>query len=380
MSPRCRRAALIALPILALAAGAAAARALDPRALGSYAFVSSRTASEVAVVDMKAYRVAARLPLAYPAYQLAVSEPRGEFVVGTIQDRSLHVFDLAELREVRSAVLDHEPEHIQLAPDGSLLAVGNYYGDALTLVRLDDMSTRRVDGLLQPHNIVWAPDGQTLYVANLGANTVSVVDVNTARVREEIFVPRPPDQKPGITDVQLSRDGRRLIAIPATGSDLPFMNTGTGAAIRSPEVGELPWRVALTADDRLLVSANQGDRTLTLVRTADGSELARLPGAPDVATILLAWFDTLGIALSRRDRTAVLIDLDQGRLRAPLALPDTPVDGIVTADGSQAFVALAEQGYVAVIDARERRITRVIEGVILEPAGIVTAGSSNTCH
>lgn len=372
-----RTASLIAA--LLMAAPACPALGLDLDALRSYAFVASRSAGEITVVDMRDASVAGEIVLRRPAYQLAVREEARELVVGSLADNRVAVIDLATMREVRSVVLDHEPEHIQLSPAGDVLAVGNFYADALTLIDLDTMATRRVDGLSQPHNTLFSPDGARLYVANLGSDQISVVDVARGILLDPLAVPRDPDDTPGITSVMLSRDGRHLWAIPSVGHELARLDVASREIPRRDRVGPQPWRVAFTSDERLMITANAGDQTLSLVDMAKGEEVARLDGTDAMEAILPAWFDTTGFVTSRSTRSLLAIDLDKAAPLEPIALPGTPEGAIATPDRDEVVVALSEPAGVAFVDARERVVRTVVEEVVRDPFRIITVGSRNIC-
>lgn len=372
-----RKASLIAALLLATAGTPAAA--LDPDSLGAYAFVASRSAGEITVIDMRDASVAGEIMLRRPAYQLAVRDERRELVVGSLPDHRVSVIDLVSLRETRSVVLDHEPEHIQLSPDGQVLAVGNFYADALTLIDLDSMATRRIDGLSQPHNTLFSPDGSRLYVANLGSDQVSVVDVASGTLLEPLTVPRRPDDTPGITSVMLSRDGRSLWAIPSAGAELARIDVASGGSPRRQQVGPQPWRVAMTGDERMMITANAGDQTLSLVDMKAGLELARLDGTDTMEAILPAWFDTTGFVTSRSTRSLLVIDLDAAKWLPPVDLPGTPEAAIVAPDGGKVVVTLSEPAGVAFVDARERVVSTVVTDVVRDPFRIVTIGSRNIC-
>ena len=372
-----RIASLIAA--LLLMAPACPALGLDLGALRSYAFVASRSAGEVTVLDMRDASVAGEVVLRRPAYQLAVREERGELVVGSLADMRVAVIDLASMREVRSVVLDHEPEHMQLSPSGDVLAVGNFYADALTLIDLDTMATRRVEGLSQPHNTLFSPDGARLYVANLGSDRIGVVDVAHGALREMLPVPREPEDTPGITSVMLSRDGRHIWAIPSAGSEVARLDVASAERPRRDRVGPQPWRVAFTSDERLMITANAGDQTLSLVDMARGREVARLDGTDTMEAILPAWFDTTGFVTSRSTRSLLAIDLDKAAPLEPIALPGTPEAAVATPDRDAVVVALSEPAGVAFVDARERVVRKVIDDVVRDPFRIVTVGSRNIC-
>jgi len=373
-----RFAALAGLLVVALATPAAAG--IDLAALSAYAFVAGRDTPEVAVLDMRDGSIAARLHLAQTAYQLAVAPERGELIVGSLADHRVTAIDLASLQEKRSVVLDHEPEHMQLGPDGEVLAVGNFYADGLTLIDLDDMSTRRVDGLSQPHNVLFSPDGAKLYVANLGDDRISVVDVVSGTLLPALEVPRSQYDAPGITSLMLSRDGRRVWAIPSAGADLAVLDAVTGRSLRSDQAGPQPWRVAMTSDERLMLTANTGDQTLSLLSTDDGGEIARLDGTDGMEAILPVWFDTIGFVVSKTTNELLAVDLDAPAMLPPLPLPGTPEDAIALPSGEGVIVALSEPGGVAMVDARERKVTKLLADVMPDPFRIVTVGSRNFCN
>lgn len=357
----------------------AALAGLDVTRLTAYGFVASRTEPAIAVLDLATATVAARIGITAPAHQMAVAEGQAELIVGSLEDHTVNVVDLRSLKVARSVALDHEPEHMQLSPDGRTLAVGNFYADALTLVNLDDMTTRPVAGLAQPHNIVFDPDGSRLFVANLGLDEVSVVDVADASVSGLIAVPRPAGSAPGITDLAPSRDGRRLVAIPSSGSEIVSLDIERGVALRRDAVGPQPWLVALTSDDRFVLSANVGDASLSLVDAGAGGELARLPGSHDVTGLVPAWFGSVALLLSGDPAQALFVDLETFAALPPIALPSRPLAALPSSDGARIFVTLAEGDRIAILDPRDRTVERMIEAVVAAPGDIVGVGSRNIC-
>jgi DNA-binding beta-propeller fold protein YncE len=355
------------------------AGALDLAALGRLVFVAGRVAPEIAVVDMRDERVVARVGLDHPAKQMAVSESRGELVVATLEDSAISVYDLRTLARLRRTALDHSPEHMQLDPTGEILAVGNYYEDAVTLLRLDDMSVRRVTGLSAPHNLVYIDGGRRLLVANLAADIVTVVYVAQARIEREIGIPRSDGDGPGITDIHLAADGRRAWAVRVSGSDLVEIDLVSGTARPGTRAGPLPWRVAGTSDGQRLITGNEGDGTISLLDAGNGREIARLPGGSSVSGVLPAWFDSLALVLSRESHAAHVVDLDAATSLATIALPGTPEAGVVTADGAKALVALGDGDAVAVIDAGTLGPPRIIGQVVAEPVRMTMVGGRNIC-
>jgi len=377
----------VALATLAAATAAAPAAALD--AADPYVYVPNRGSADVAVIDSRTDRLIARIPVGNVPHQVAISDIAGKLVASNTADDTISIVDLATLA-TSTLRLDHEPEHMELSPDGDLLAVGNIGAGTVSLVSLqDEREVARVDGLFDPHNLTFSPDGDLLYIANLGANHVSVIDVASAAIIDEIKVADPPalasSEGPGaefqgIINVTATPDGRLGFAAHGEGNRLAVIDLRTRELRKSLELGELPWRAYSTADGRLMLVPNNGDRTLSVISTATLEVLATLPSAEDVTGINTGWFETAAFALSRAEKKAVVYDLEAMERVGEIALPGTPETGITTPDGAKLYVALSDADQVAVIDIRARRLSGTIDGVGDEPWGATMVGALNYCH
>jgi YVTN family beta-propeller protein len=286
--------------------------------------------------------------------------------------------------------LGHEPEHMELSPDGVLLAVGNIGAGTVSLVSLrEEREVARVDGLFEPHNLTFSPDGSLLYVANLGASHVSVIDVAKAAIIDEIKISEPPAlagkegpgaEFQGIINVTATPDGRLGFAAHGEAGELAVIDLRTRAVKQRVALGELPWRAYSTADGRFMLVPNNGDRTLSVISTATLEVIATLPAAEDVTGVNTGWFETTAFALSRAGRKAVVYDLETMTGAGEIALPGTPETGVTTPDGTKLYVALSDIDQVAVIDIRARALIKTIEGVGDEPWGTMMTGTLNYCH
>jgi YVTN family beta-propeller protein len=373
--------------LLTMSATAAPVLALD--AADGYVFVPNRASADVAVIDTRTDRLVARLPVGRVPHQVVVSDVAGKLVASNTADGTISIVDLKTLH-TRTLELDDEPEHMALAPDGVLLAIGNIAAGTVSLVSLEqETELARVAGLFDPHNLTFSPDGALLYVANLGANHVSVIDVASASVIDEIPVGRPSAlaasegigaEFQGIIDVTPTPDGRLGFAAHGEANELAVIDLRTRALKKSVALGELPWRAYSTADGRFMVVPNNGDRTLSVISTAALEVVATLPAAEDVTGVNTGWFETTAIALSRAGRKAVVYDLEAMARVGEIALPGTPETGVTTPDGAKLYVALSDTDQVAVIDVRARALIRTIDRVGDEPWGAMMIGALNYCH
>jgi YVTN family beta-propeller protein len=360
--------------------------ALDPS--DPYVFVPNRASADVAVIDSRTDRLVARIPVGNVPHQVAISEVAGKLVASNTADDTISIVDLATLN-TKTLALGHEPEHMALAPDGVLLAVGNIAGGTVSLVSLGgDAEIARVAGLFDPHNLTFSPDGSLLYVANLGADHVSVIDVATAAIIDEIRVAEPSAlagtegpgaEFQGIINVTSTPDGRLGFAAHGEGGQLAVIDLRTRQLRKNLELGALPWRAYSTADGRYMLVPNNGDRTLSVIATASLEVIASLPAAADVTGVNTGWFETTAFALSRAEDKAVVYDLEAMAKVGEIALPGTPETGVTTPDGAKLYVALSDTDQVAVIDVRARRLSGTIDGVGDEPWGATMIGALNYC-
>jgi YVTN family beta-propeller protein len=372
--------------LLTITATAAPALALDA---DGYVFVPNRASADVAVIDSRTDRLVARLPVGRVPHQVVVSDVTDSLVASNTGDNTISIVDLRTL-QTRTLELDDEPEHMALAPDGVLLAIGNIAAGTVSLVSLERAAeVARVAGLFEPHNLTFSPDGALLYVANLGANHVSVIEVASATVIDEIPVGRAPmlaategvgAEFQGIINVTATPDGRLGFAAHGEAGELAVIDLRTRAVKKSVALGELPWRAYGTADGRFMLVPNNGDRTLSVISTAALEVVATLPAAEDVTGLNTGWFETTAFALSRAGRKAVVYDLERMARVGEIALPGTPETGVTTPDGSKLYVALSDTDQVAVIDVRARALIKTIDDVGDEPWGAMMLGALNYCH
>jgi YVTN family beta-propeller protein len=375
--------------IASLLATVAATPGVALDAAGPYVYVPNRASADVAVIDSRTDRLVARLPVGNVPHQVSVSDVVDKLVASNTADDTISIVDLRTLR-TNILRLDHEPEHMELSPDGVLLAVGNIGAGTVSLVSLlEEREVARVDGLFEPHNLTFSPDGSLLYIANLGASHVSVIDVAKGAIIDEIKIAEPPPlagkddpgaEFQGIINVTATPDGRLGFAAHGEANELAVIDLRTRALKKRLALGELPWRAYSTADGRFVLVPNNGDRTLSVISTAALEVVATLPAAEDVTGVNTGWFETTALALSRAEKKAVVYDLQAMTRVGEIALPGTPETGVTTPDGTKLYVALSDTDQVAVIDVRKRELSKTIDGVGDEPWGAMMMGTLNYCH
>ena len=105
-----------------------------------------------------------------------------------------------------------------------------------------------------------------------------------------------------------------------------------------------------------------------------------MPGGEDMTGINSAVLDTTAFVISRGENKVIVLDLINMKLAGEITLPGTPETAVTTPNGMKIYVALSDANKVAVIDARSRKLVKMIDGVGEEPWGVTMVGALNYCH
>lgn len=140
------------------------------------------------------------------------------------------------------------------------------------------------------------------------------------------------------------------------------LNSAAGAPpadrVPDPSVDRSPVDLVLTADESLLVAANQTAGTLSLVRLKDGQVLGEVPCGVRPTALALAAGDTRLLVTDRHDGRLRVFHLDGHtlKLHGSLWLGFEPWGVVAELDGPLAYVALTYADEVAVVDFEALRV------------------------
>ncbi len=192
-------------------------------------------------------------------------------------------------------------------------------GDDDTIAVYDIASRKlikRFRDIPDPETFDLHPDGRHLYASNEDDALVTVIDTETGEVKAEFETGEEPE------GVQITADGKLAFATSEAANLIHVIDTDKAEVIKDIVTGTRPRRMALTPDGReLWVSA----------------ELSGIVDIIDVATLT-----SLG----------KVEFLPKGMRREQV----TPVDVLITRDGTKAYVALGRANHVAVVDVKSRAV------------------------
>ncbi len=250
----------------AAAPGAPVARADEPAAppAGPIAYVAMGPGKAVAVVDLGAGRVLARLPLSVEPHGVATSGDGRRVVAADLtKGDALEVVEAPGGASLGRVTVGKGGHHLASSPDGRRLAVTRSEAGRLALVDLETLRVvTDVETGAGANYALFAPGGETVYVSNMEAGDVAVVEVATGRVTRRL----PAAETPG--HMALSAEGRRLYVASEQSGTLVAIDPVRGEVLGRVRVGNEPHGVALDPDGTQVYVSSHEDGTLSAVDAA----------------------------------------------------------------------------------------------------------------
>jgi YVTN family beta-propeller protein len=274
---------------------------LGPTALaaspdGKHLFVGCAAARQVAVFDLAAQRVMARIPVPAPPLGLALSRDGATLYAACAAAAStVCVIQVGQGRLVGSIPVGHTAMSPVLSPDQKTLYVCNRFQHDVSVIDLAaGREVARVRVSREPVAAALSPDGRLLLVANHlydqawdgggTAATLSVVDTASRALIKQIKLPRGSGLLRGVA---VSPDGRfaavtHLIAryyLPTTEVELGRINCNALSLI---DLGRLevyrsvlldqtsrgaanPWALTWTPDGKMMAVTQAGTHEVSLI-------------------------------------------------------------------------------------------------------------------
>jgi DNA-binding beta-propeller fold protein YncE len=231
---------------------------------------------------------------------------------------------------------------------------------------------------------------RTAYIPSIGGNQISVLDLDTYRVKDVLLLdgetkPGPCAGDPcGFADAQIDGNGLLVAAHIETGHVLSF-DTMTGR--RRPDLlaGNHPWSIfvdQLSNDFNTQLMPNWGDASVSLIDRLERREIARSfegdqesyginysPLAPGQAFVL-----------NRVKERVAVIDRMTGGLIEALDVGGTTETASTTKDGRYLLLPISSANQFAVLDVTTRKEVARFNDVGVFPWSVTTIGGQNYCH
>jgi len=188
---------------------------------------------------------------------------------------------------------------------------------------------------------------------------------------------------PAPSGLALDQDRRRLyIALPDADA-VDFIDTFTRTSLGRATLGagDKPRELALTPSGDLLVTANSGTNTASLIETDSRYEAARIQTGIDPVAVNIHPSGRTAYILNSSSNSITVIDLSRRTATAMINLVDTPVRGEFSRNGDRYFVVHQMSPDLSVVDTKQLAVTeRVFLGgpgasIALDPrTGLIYVG------
>jgi YVTN family beta-propeller protein len=304
--------------------------------------------------------VALVVPVLVPSFSVAQT-PSPALLVLNKEDATLSIFDPGTLKTVSQIPVGEGPHEIAVSDDGKFAFVANYGartpGSTISVIDLSAQKELcRVDlgALRRPHGIAFA-DGKVWFTAeenkliaryDPGANRIDwILGLGQNRThmlvfsqdRSQLFTSNI--QSDSITMLQRSSD-------PAgwTATNIPV---GKG-----PEGGDI------SPDGREFWAANSGDGSISIIDVAGKKVVQTLDVRTNRSNRLKFTHDGKLVLISDLGNNALLIlDAASRKEVKRLNLGRQPEGILIARDGAHAYVAIAGEKTVAVLDLKTLEVT-----------------------
>ena len=206
---------------------------------GTRAYATLQTGRAIAIVDVAANSLLARVPLASDGFNLAIAS-NGNRVYVTTAAGTLYILDAVSYTVLDTLHVGAAANGLAFSPDECTLYVTSRDAGTVTAVSTSSHEiTRRyyVGGM--PQRIAVAPDGSELYVANERAG-LNVVDVESGAVTSIPF-------GTAAYGLGLTPDGEQLYILLPQAAEVRILDRATRNSVKTVRVGGTPRNVTFDA-------------------------------------------------------------------------------------------------------------------------------------
>jgi YVTN family beta-propeller protein len=311
------------LPLLAVAAPAAAQRQTAPvasaakaAALGR-AYVTDPFGSTVTVVDTSAFQVVTVIPVGWAAMDATLSPD--ESVLYVTSETAIYVISTATNTVTTTIPVGSFPSGLAFTPDGTRAYVANTLSNTVSVINTATNSVVATIPLAEgslPNEVAVSPNGARAYVVNTRAGTVSVINTATNTVIATVPVGVEP------LTVAVTPDSSRAYVTNSASASVSVINTATNAVIATIPVGNHPLGVDVDPDGSKVFVVNNGTHRLSVIDVASNTVTKTLPtdiGSPINVEVTAGRIYVSGSHLSVIDRAVEAV------VRTVVLAPDPQV-------------------------------------------------------
>jgi YVTN family beta-propeller protein len=297
------------------------------------------------VVDLSRFRTRAQIALdAAPAEVIAPAKPARAYVLAP-KIATIYEIDAVTLSISRRVRLGNEAAGMRLSHTGDAIWVLLRDPAALVEVPISSLqAARHIPLAAPPDSFEFARETRDACIVTRSTGTVAIASLAQAAITRTIT----PTAAPSIACFR--RDGKQLITGSEADRSLTIIETATGKTVVRLPLALAPRHFCTTDDGgQLYITGDGMDAVVTVYPYRTEVAETRLAGhAPAAMAITETNPSYLMIANPDADRITVL-DVDTGKLTALVQVGRGPSKIVITPDRQYALVLNEESGDLAVI-------------------------------
>jgi len=285
-------------------------------------------------------------------------------------EHTMGIIDPAAGKQIATVAEDGVTGHELVAsPDGKRAFVPIYGNSGVgkpgtdgTLMRVIDLAQRKIVATVdfgkgvRPHCAVIGPKNGMLYITTELDQAITEIDPSTLQIIGHIPTGTPESHMLAIT-----HDGHRGYTANVASGSVSVLDMDAKQLLTIIGVCKVTQRIAVSADDKWVFTADQQTPRLAVISTAD-NKVDHWISLPAVAYGTAPTPDGkwLIAALPRPNKVAI-IDLSANTVTATLDVPKAPQEVLVRPDGGEAYVSCDSSKKVAVINTKDWTVSKLID-------------------
>jgi YVTN family beta-propeller protein len=244
---------------------------------GRFAYIASREAGVITVLDTTINKVTATIPVPQGPPQFVAFSPNGDRAYVSVFNKDLTInlvvfVDTATNAIIAQVPVGKKPYASATTPDGRLLYVPSHDEGRLDVIdTTTGQETTRIPVPRNPHWVAFGKDGRFIYTANHESGVVTVLNAADNSVVKEIGVGVSPHS------TAVSPDGSRVSVVNYDSNEVSVIDTATNTVVATVPVGKKPQDIAYAPDGRFMYTANVDDDTVSVINTATNAVSATIP-------------------------------------------------------------------------------------------------------
>ena len=230
----------------------------------------------------------------------------------------------------------------------SLVIITNWGEDSCSLIDIEaGKELAKISVGLKPYDAKVDPTGRFAYVTSSGANYISVIDIQAMLERKDQRIKIGE----GPRDIELSEDGKRAVVANSGDDSISVVDIVAKKELYRVPVGNIPYGVALTNQDKLAVITLWGSNKAVLVELgkSSGKVLKTLDVGSLPYTVVVPKGSDHAVVSCFGSHQLYLIDLKKSEVMAPIPVGRSPWGLAASVDGHTIVVANFYSGDASIV-------------------------------